>query len=151
MIVGAWALRALLTAMWPCVAAVPPASAGAGGSEASRAAACAFVAVAAIGHNVDPALAVAVGYNESRFDCDAVSITGCVGPMQVSPAHCPGGDCGSCADKALLGVALLGHLTRRHGLPRGLCAYATGRPCVPDRRRGAVAAVLSLRRRFALR
>lgn len=90
---------------------------------------CQDVAVAARVAGVPVRLAVTLAWSESRFQADAVSRVGAVGPLQVLPRYwCPGGTVEGC-DLALAGTMALRQLFDEHGIERGLCHYAAGNVC----------------------
>jgi len=86
---------------------------------------CHAVAAEAQRQGVPVTVALAVGWQESRFNADAVSKRGAVGPLQVMPHHHPG-------DPLEQGVAKLRRLYVKHdGWPLALCHYACGNVCYP--------------------
>ena len=87
---------------------------------------------------VDPVLAVAVAWIESGFIASAKSSAGAVGPMQVMPQFwCPGGKRKGC--KLIKeGVRALKYYVDRYGVNSGLCAYASGKPCIKAGRAASV-------------
>jgi hypothetical protein len=92
----------------------------------SRTEVCEDIAHEAIAQNVDPVLAVAVGWTESAFIRDVRSHKGAVGPMQVIPRFwCKEKPC----DYIEAGIRALKFYTRKYGEQRGLCAYVSGKPC----------------------
>lgn len=88
---------------------------------------CVDIAEAAYEHGVDPRIAVAVGYTESRWRHGLVSSVGAVGPMQVRPEyHCPDGRADGC-DLVATGVRTLRRYLDEEGAAMpALCRYATG-------------------------
>ncbi|HVA59978.1 MAG TPA: LysM peptidoglycan-binding domain-containing protein [Mycobacteriales bacterium] len=114
-------------------------------------------------YGVDPALALAISWQESGFNQDVVSSADAVGAMQVLPSTAAFVsaylvhrrlDIYNTADNIVAGVALLGLLTRDARLPEAVAGYYQGLGSVrthgayPDTRR-YVADVLALRHRFA--
>lgn len=95
-------------------------------TDAARFGMCLRVAVEADAQGVDVPLALAVAWRESRFDADAVSSAGAVGPMQVVPRWwCPDGQHVGC-DLVAAGVGALRALTGRYGVRHGLARYNGG-------------------------
>jgi len=75
---------------------------------------------------VDPALAIATAWIESKFDRRAESTAGARGVMQVMPHYkCPNRSWEGC-DGVRAGVASLGKLTTIYGRLRGVAAYRAG-------------------------
>ena len=86
---------------------------------------CHAVAAEAQRQGVPVTVALAVGWQESRMNPDAVSKRGAVGPMQVLSKWHPG-------DPTEAGIALLRRLYVKHGdWHRALCGYASGVVCRP--------------------
>lgn len=84
---------------------------------------CVSVAIAAELYDVDPDVAVAVMYMESKGDPDAVGDNGRArGPMQVHPALW----CRDGLHPLPCGVRALARLVHKHGRDDGLCFYAQG-------------------------
>lgn len=74
-------------------------------------------------------LATTLAWSESRFQTDAISSAGAVGPLQIKPRFwCPGGVVEGC-NLTLAGTLALRQLTDRFGLEGGLCRYAAGNVC----------------------
>ena len=97
---------------------------------ASRMDVCVDVAAEAEAQGVPPHVAVAVALVETRFNADAVSPAGAVGPIQVLPKwHCPGRTAKGC-DLVSTGIALLRRLRLKYG-SWGLawCHYSAGTRC----------------------
>lgn len=106
---------------------------------------CQRVAAEARRHGVPVPVACALAYEESRFTDGPVSRVGAVGPMQVVPRYaCPRGRLDGC-DTVAVGVAYLGTLARRHGLPEALCRYNAGNVCTAPARRFARAVLARAR------
>ena len=98
---------------------------------------CARVASTATALGVDPRLAVALAWSETRFRSDLVSSVGAVGPMQIIPRWwCPGGRETAC-DTVAAGVRAVSLLTAEHGPLGGVCRYACGEVCRPGCQRYA--------------
>ena len=114
---------------------------------AVRAWTCLDVSREARAQGVEPTLAVAVAWHESRFDAVAESSMGARGPMQVIPRWwCPRGTAEGC-DLTAAGVAALrSYLAQHDGPAAGLCAYNAGNKCGPRGRRYAEAVLASARR-----
>jgi len=92
----------------------------------ARGAVCADVVVTAHSHGVDPRMAVAVAFYESRMRRGAESGVGAVGPMQVIPRYwCPGGRAEGC-DLVAAGMRALAEYTTRYGTEEGLARYNAG-------------------------
>ena len=89
---------------------------------------CVEVASEAESWGVDPALAVAVAYEESRFDLDARSPAGAHGVLQVIPRYwCPRGRLRGC-NLLTAGIRALSHYTIRFDrLPVALARYNGGK------------------------
>lgn len=118
---------------------------------------------AARAYGVDPALALAVSWQESGWDQDVLSATQAVGAMQVEPAT--GAfigryllhrtlNLGLASDNIDAGVAMLGLLTREAPTPIAVAGYYQGLASVRSTgmfadTRQYVADVLALRARFA--
>jgi soluble lytic murein transglycosylase-like protein len=122
----------------------------------------AIIAAKARANGVDPALALAVSYQESGWNQRAVSVANAVGAMQVIPATTDwiSGVVGrrlnplNAHDNATTGVVLLKILTRSASSERqAVAAYYQGlrsvreRGMYPDTRR-YVANVMALKTRF---
>ena len=89
---------------------------------------CAEVGMAAIAEGVDPALAVALSYTESRFNRDAVSHRGAHGPLQVKPTfHCPNNRIENC-DLIKAGIGAMIRYRSRYG-QGWLCHWNSGNRC----------------------
>ena len=114
---------------------------------AVRAWTCLDVSREARAQGVEPTLAVAVAWHESRFDVAARSSQGARGVMQVMPRWwCPRGTAEGC-DLTAAGVAALrSYLAQHDGPAAGLCAYNAGNKCGPRGRRYAEAVLASARR-----
>jgi hypothetical protein len=80
---------------------------------------CLDVATTSIRAGVDPALAVAIAWGESRLRDDVVSPVGAVGPLQVVRRYwcAPGWGDTEC------GLWAHAELVERHGLRGGICRY----------------------------
>ena len=114
---------------------------------AVRAWTCLDVAREARAQGVEPTLAVAVAWHESRFDAVAESSMGARGPMQAIPRWwCPRGTAEGC-DLTAAGVSALRSYLAQHGEGRGLCHYNAGNKCGHRGRRYA-ASVLARARRW---
>lgn len=89
---------------------------------------CVEVASEAESWGVDPALAVAVAYEESRFDLDARSAAGAHGVLQVIPRYwCPRGRLRGC-NLLVAGIKALDYYTTRFDrLPVALARYNGGK------------------------
>jgi len=134
--VTAAALAAALRMASPaCATAIETLAArGVGGVDlVGRAATCVDVSARARAAGVEPALAVALAWHESRLDAGARnSRTGAAGALQVLPRwHCPGRRPRGC-DLTGAGLAAIADFTERFGAGGGLAAYV----CGPVRRRG---------------
>jgi len=128
----------------------------------SRARVRALVRAAAARLGVDPALALAVAYQESGFNQRRVSGANAIGVMQVIPSsgRWASGLVGreldllDARDNVVAGVAILAALTARAPEPTAIAAYYQGMAAVtehgmfPDTRR-YVANVQTLKRRFS--
>jgi hypothetical protein len=92
---------------------------------------CLEVARAARAEGVDPHLAVALAWSESRMRHNVESPAGALGPLQVIPRYwCPDGRRDGC-DLTRAGARALRVLIDRHGPERGICHYASGNVCTP--------------------
>jgi soluble lytic murein transglycosylase-like protein len=121
-----------------------------------------LIRAAAARLGVDPALALAVAYQESGFDQRRVSGANAIGVMQVIPSsgRWASGLVGreldllDARDNVVAGVAILAALTARAPEPTAIAAYYQGMAAVtehgmfPDTRR-YVANVQTLKRRFS--
>lgn len=107
-------------------------------------ASCEAIMEAAETHGVDPVLAIAVGWKESRWLPDAEGSAGEVGAMQIVPGyHCPDG-LANC-DVIDAGVRALGAFTSRApSQTSGLCAYNTGRELISCQYSRDVGAILTI-------
>lgn len=107
----------------------PPAAVRTGGALPSAAVAQAIDAASAR-HQVDPRLAEAVAWRESRFNPSAVSPKGALGVMQLMPATALtlGVDAADPAGNIEGGVGYLSQMIRRFDgdLAKGLAAYNAG-------------------------
>lgn len=83
---------------------------------------CLDVATTAVLAGVDPALAVAVAWGESRLRDDVVSSVGAVGPVQVIRRYW----CAEGWEDTECGVWALVQLVDRYGVRWGLCKYKRG-------------------------
>ena len=97
---------------------------------------CVEIGTAAHDVGVDPAIAIAVGWRESRFDRYAVGRDSELGPMQAKAMHCTQVPC----DWLRIGVEVLDRYIDDHGIEGGLCRYK-GAPagCEAGRTRLALA------------
>jgi len=117
---------------------------------------CADVASQALRGGVDPALAVAVAWQESKFTNPPLSEWGCAGPMQVKVRYlCPNASgvwSLTEADGVLHGCNLVAagvralryHVSRSQDDQDALCRYGWGR-CDTDHRRRYVRETLRVR------
>jgi soluble lytic murein transglycosylase-like protein len=145
------------------VRVAPPAAPPAGGEWWSRTSVRELIVHTARAFGVDPALALAVSWQESGFQQDIVSGAGAIGAMQVMPAtgrfvagyvvdH--GLDLYDAPDNVIAGVAMLSVLLRAGSVADAVAGYYQGLGSVrahgmyPDTRR-YVADVLALRSYFA--
>lgn len=113
----------------PALAATAPATSGGGDVRA-------LIAASAARHGVDPALARAIAWQESRWNQSAVSGVGAIGVMQMMPATArwfgPAVlgrtiNLSDVQDNVDAGVAYLGWLVRRAGdTQRAVAAYYQG-------------------------
>lgn len=88
---------------------------------------CIKVAAEAHAWGIEPSLAVAVAYEESRFHEDRVSTVGARGPMQVIPKWwCPNRSPENC-DFYFAGLKALDYYTYRYELTQALARYNGGR------------------------
>ena len=88
---------------------------------------CIEVAAEAHAWGIEPSLAVAIAYEESRFHVDRVSRAGARGPMQVIPKWwCPNRSAEDC-DFLFAGMKALDYYTFRYDLPDALARYNGGR------------------------
>lgn len=113
---------------------------------------CTDVALAAARGRVDPLLAVAVAYHETRLRRGLVGPSGEVGPMQAQPRyHCPGGAAEGCP-ALRVSVAYLRDRVRRYGRFGGVGRYH-GDPASHERARyaGEVLGRLERHRRWLRR
>lgn len=93
---------------------------------AERAVTCARVLDRAAELGVDTNLALAVAWHESRFNAQARSKVGALGPIQVMPRwHCPGRRAKGC-DLVTAGLKLLKRLEAKYGRFKGLAVYNAG-------------------------
>ena len=82
---------------------------------------CADIGARAEAQGLDPAVLIAVGYYESRFDPGAVSSSGAAGALQAIPRFWPG-------DPIDAGIRAFTHYTRKAGNIRtGLAMYNAGK------------------------
>ena len=89
---------------------------------------CVEVGAAAHEGGVDPAMAVALSYTESRFNRDAVSPRGAHGPLQVKPSfHCKSGRLVGC-DLIKSGIGAIVRYRHRYGR-KWLCHWNSGNRC----------------------
>lgn len=112
---------------------------------------CVAVAMEAANRDVEPELAIALSYTESRFNPNAVSSRGAVGPLQIRPVfHCPGGRLEGC-DLIKAGVGAIIRYQTKYGprLADVLCHWNSGNRCYP--RSEAFAYIVMKRRRVLLR
>ncbi len=101
-----------------------------------RFSACVDVGVEAIAGGVDPALAVALSYTESRFNRDAKSNRGAYGPLQIKPTfHCPNRRLKGC-DLIKAGIGAIIRYRNRYGSD-WLCHWNSGNRCYRKSRRFA--------------
>lgn len=112
---------------------------------------CVAVGVEAGSRGVEPELAVALSYTESRFSATAVSSRGAVGPLQIRPVfHCPGRRLEGCdLIKAGVGAIIRYQTKYGPGLKSVLCHWNSGNRCYP--RSEAFAYIVMKRRRVLLR
>lgn len=94
---------------------------------------CVEVANKAEEHGVKPSLAVAIAYEESRFDDRKVSSAGAVGAMQVIPAYTTCKRANADCDWVKESLVVLKRWVKRY--PKGfLCHYNSGNKCNPRSR-----------------
>ena len=90
---------------------------------------CKQVGAAALVEGVSPAVALALSFTESRFNPDARSSRGAVGPLQVLPKyHCPNRRERGC-DLIAAGVQAMKKFERKFGID-WLCHWNSGNRCV---------------------
>ena len=90
---------------------------------------CVEIGESALIMNVDQSLALAVGWEESRFIKSALSNKGAAGPMQIIPRYwCPNKTAKGC-DLLIEGIKAIKSLTGKYGTKEGLCRYSSGRSC----------------------
>jgi len=106
---------------------------------------CLEIAETADEMGVDPSLAVAVGWVESKFYGKAKSKIGALGPLQVLPQyHCPNKTAKGC-ELIRAGVGALNKYVRKYkntkkvhnGVKDALCHYSSGNKCTKQGRRYA--------------
>ena len=116
-----------LSGLLPCAPALEALKAEHADRMAHRALVCVDVAREASDQGIDPWLAVAVAWTESRLIDGAYNRTvGASGPLQAVPKFwCPGGVREGC-DLTAAGVRALVKYTSRYGLSEGLARYAGG-------------------------
>ena len=101
------------------------------GEPVSRLFVCVEVGRTAERLGVEVPLAIALSWEESRFDRNARSSKGAIGPLQVIPRFvCPGGVAARC-DLVGSGIALLGLLTDRFPALAAVAHYNAGRAPPP--------------------
>lgn len=89
---------------------------------------CVEVGMGAIAEGVNPPLAVALSYTESRFNPEAVSHAGARGALQILPSfHCPGGRLRGC-NLIKAGIAAIIRYRNRYGSD-WLCHWNSGNRC----------------------
>lgn len=103
---------------------------------------CADIHRAAQRAAVDPALAVAVGYVETRWTDSTNKTSGCRGPMQVNRRYW-GADGQTDTERGVLALAVL---VEKYGVEAGLCRYAIGNDA--PRRCGYARRVMKATRRL---
>ena len=84
---------------------------------------CLEVAQTAIAYKIDPYLALALAYHESRFDKNVVSPVGAVGPMQIMRRFI---DCKECNDIEAGMIALRYWLDRSKTTCEAIGKYVVG-------------------------
>ena len=98
---------------------------------AGRIETCLRVGDAAVEAGIDPAVAIALSYTESRFNKEAVSSRGAEGPLQVLPKYyCPGKTSRDC-DLIDAGIQAIIRHNKRFGprLREVLCHWNSGNKC----------------------
>ena len=118
----------------------------------ARLAACMEVVDVATELGVEPALMVAIGYVESKFNARVVSSAGAIGVLQIIPRwDCPGGKLKGC-DQIRAGVNAIRKLVVKHGgnLKLVLCHYNSGNVCTNLSKRRYTPAVLRRRHRLLI-
>lgn len=114
---------------------------------ADRFSTCVDVGVEAIAGGVDPSLAVALSYTESRFNSSAKSNRGAHGPLQVKPVfHCPDRRLRGC-NLIKAGIGAIIRYRNRYGSD-WLCHWNSGNRCYDKSR---LFARIVLRRQRSLR
>jgi len=126
-----------------------------------RVSVCAQLTIEAVAQGVDPSLAIAVSWGETRLTrAEAPNPYDCVGPLQIKYRYwCPNENGAWSADRAdgtldgcdtlARGVFTLKYYTSRHkDVRRALCAYGWGR-CDTSTRARHVDATLRTQRRVA--
>lgn len=97
---------------------------------------CTEVGMAAIARGVDPPLAVALSFTESRFNRYAESHRGAHGPLQIKPTfHCPDRRLKGC-DLIKAGIGAIIRYRKRYGSD-WLCHWNSGNRCYRKSRRFA--------------
>ena len=100
--------------------------------------------MSAMDHGIDPRLAVALAYTESRFNPKAVSPVGAQGPLQVIPFfHCPNRTIRDC-DLIAAGMDAIIRFKKKRGR-EWLCHWNSGNRC--NRRSRLFAKIVNRRRR----
>jgi len=101
---------------------------------ADRLAVCHEVAHKAEALGIKPRIAIAIAYEESRFEVDRVSSAGAIGPMQVLPKYleCLTKPCDSVRDGLLILQRWMKHFPKTY-----LCHYNAGWRCNRASRRYA--------------
>ena len=99
-------------------------------------------------YDLPPHIAVALSYTESRFNPEAESSVGAVGPLQVLPRyHCPNRSAEGC-DLVAAGLsALRRYRTKYKNWAKALCHWNSGNECY---RRSRLFARIVLKRARAL-
>ena len=95
----------------------------------SRSEICGEVGRRAVESDIDPALAIAIAWTETRFSDATNSTSGATGPMQVIPRYW-------CKTKSRAGCDLIGAglrafsvYKRRTTIREALCRYGSGKSC----------------------
>lgn len=91
---------------------------------------CMEVGVGAVESDLPPHIAVALSYTESRFNPEAESSVGALGPLQVLPRyHCPDRSADGC-DLVAAGLsALRRYRTKYKNWAKALCHWNSGNEC----------------------
>ncbi len=97
---------------------------------------CMRVGQEARGYDLPPHIAISVAYTESRFNKEAVSPRGAMGPIQILPQyHCPNKEVDGCdlVDSGLR--ALRRYRNKYKNWADALCHWNSGNACVTRAKR----------------